>query len=456
MSTIKPLWAHQKETIKRLDKSKRLLDFSDPGTGKSRSHLEAFAKRRKRSGKCALILATRSILKNAWADDCDKYTPQLKTSIAYAKNRAEAFAEKADIYITNHDAVKWLAQQNKKFFDKFDTLIIDESTAYKHHTSARSRAVSKIRKYFDYREAMTGTPNSNTICDVWHQAFLIDDGQRLGTSFFAFRSSVCSPTQVGPRAEMVRWEDKEGAEEVVFDRLSDITVRHRLEDCMDIPATHIHSMEYELTPKQMKTYVQMEALQVAQLDSMKVVSAINAAAVYTKLLQISSGAVYASEDKYEVIDTERYELVLDLCEERKHPIVPFQWKHQKDMLVAEATKRKLRFAVIDGTVSDKKRDEIVANYQNGWYDLLLGHPKSMAHGLTLTRGTSIIWPCPTADLEWWEQVNRRQARGEQKEKTEVLVIVAPGTREPLVYQRCMDKKKRADLLKDLFADVRAA
>lgn len=469
-----PLWKHQKKTIAFGEKNPRMLDFSDPGTAKTRPQLELFAARRRKkrgagAGGCALILCPRSLMKAAWFNDAKKFVPDMTCSIAYADVREKAFSVDADIYITNIDAVNWLVKQKPAFFKKFDTLIIDEVTKFKHHTSGRSRAANKIKKYFAYRSALTGTPNSNTIADIWHPVLLIDDGKRLGPSFFAFRSTVCVPEQVGPRAEMVRWVDKDGAEEAVFGVLADITIRHEFDKVMDVPEMREHCMEYELTSKQMKAYLEMERDQIALLvtDKPKAVAArlvgktipftpvtaINAAAVRTKLLQIASGAVYESPDKYHVVDTERYELAMDLAESRKHPIVYFLWKHQRDLMCEEAKKRGMRFCVFDGNASDRQREEMEAAYQKGFYDVFFAHPESAAHGLTLTKGTSTIWPSPTDNLEWWAQGNRRQRRGGQTEKTEVLAVIAKDTIEERVYSRLQAKDVRMDVLLSLFAEA---
>ena len=74
--------------------------------------------------------------------------------------------------------------------------------------------------------------------------------------------------------------------------------------------------------------------------------------------------------KYTVIDTGRYELILDLVQQRKHPLVLFLWKHQRDLLVAEAEKRGLSFCVFDGETSDEDRLAYVQNYQRGAYDVM--------------------------------------------------------------------------------------
>ena len=456
MTIYKPM-THQVVSIKHNDKSNIVFDVSDPGTGKTFVRIIGFAKRRKAGGGCLLVLAPRSLLRSVWVNDIAKFAPNLRVSVADANNREAAFAEDADVYITNVDAVKWLAERKPAFFARFSELVVDESTAYKHHTSQRSKAAAKIAKHFKYRCCMTGTPNGNTITDIWHQVQILDEGKRLGFSFYKFRDAVCQPTQVGRSAQAIRWNDKEGAEEAVFGLLSDIVVRHKFEDCVDIPANHTYSLDYELSPKQMRAYFEMEQTQMLTLKGkLPSVLAINAAAVATKLLQISSGAVYDGTGKYAVVDTVRYEMILDLVEQRKHSLCFFFWKHQRDALVAEATKRKVKFAVIDGSTSDRAREEIVYGYQSGAYQVLFAHPKSAAHGLTLTKGTATIWPCPTYDLEVFKQGSKRQHRMGQTQKTETIVIVAKGTIEEKVYELMLGKDARMTNLLDLFGTLTPA
>ena len=328
--------------------------------------------------------------------------------------------------------------------------LVHNCTAFKHHTSFRSKALAKIAKYFEYRCCMTGTPNGNSITDVWHQVFILDDGQRLGKSFYAFRDSVCSPKQVGPNA--MKWTDKEGAEEAVFGLLSDIVIRHKFEDCTDIPPNHTYSVEYDLSSKQLKAYAELEATQMLILQKQEIL-AINAAAVATKLLQVSSGSVYGGDGKHVTVDTTRYELVLDLVEQRQHSFVLFLWKHQRDALVAEAQKRGVSYAVIDGETSDVDRQRLVEAYQAGRYQVMFGHPKTVAHGVTLTRGTATIWASPTYDLELFAQGSKRQHRIGQTQKTETIVIVAKGTIEEKVWEILEGKNKRMRNLLDLFGTL---
>lgn len=444
MDTAPPLYAHQRASVAFIYSRERSFDASDPGTGKTRSAITAFAARRGEGAGCALILAPKSLLRTAWQDDFTRFAPHLTTSVALAANREKAFKEDADVYITNIDAVNWLVKQPPAFWKRFRNgmLIVDESSAFKHHTSARSKAINKIKQHFPYRHLMTGTPNSNTITDLWNQINILDDGRRLGTSFFSFRNSVCDPKQVGPMPNMVKWTDREGVHEIVGKLIEDLTIRHQFESCIDIPPNALTIRNYYLSPQQLRAYKEMEQDAVTQAADGKLVNAVNGAVVMTKLLQIASGAAYTETHDVACVDTGRYELVADLVEEREHSLVFFLWGHQRDALIAAFEARGISYTVIDGSTGDAERAAAVRNYQAGFYKVLLAHPQSAAHGLTLTRGTATIWASPTYNLEHWLQGNRRIYRAGQTQRTETILITAPGTIEEKVAETLQAKDER--------------
>jgi SNF2 family DNA or RNA helicase len=453
LSIIKPmkkyeLFTHQKEAVDRFRDIPRGLDLSDPGTGKTRVQLELFAERRANGGGRMLIIAPKSLLESAWDEDIRKFTPQLATSVCYAYKRDASFAVEADVYITNTDGTRWLAKQKPSFFKSFDTLVVDESSAFKHRTSLRSRCLKKIVKYFRYRYFLTGTPNANSILDIWHQALLVDDGERLGRSFMAFRQTMATPIQVGPQPNMVKWEDKPGSAQAVGDLLSDISVRYIFEECHDIPANHIYYRKYTPTPSQLQAYSEMEKNAILEAAKGEVITAVNAAALVTKLLQIASGAVYDEQGNSVHIEDDRYQLICDLVGARNHSLVFFNWKHQAENLVGHFKKEGITHALIDGTVGAHERAEVVKDFQKGYYRVLLAHPQSAAHGLTLTRATTTIWASPTYNLEFFLQGNRRIYRAGQTQKTETILVCAKNTMEKDVYAKLDAKNaKQLDFLR---------
>lgn len=443
----------------------RGLDYSDPGTGKTRIQLD-LAYARLHEGK-ALVIAPKKIVKLAWGNDITKFCPTMRYAIALAPKREQAFNLNADIFITNTDAVTWIAlhmfgnktkgikPKNPNLLDGFSTLIIDEITAFKHHTSARSKALAKIKHYFKYRYGLTGTPDSNHVTDIWHQAFIIDDGKRLGESFYAFRASTCKPKQVGPDAKHIKWIPHEGIEEAIASLISDITIRHKFEDCHDIPENFVTEIKFDPCKKLKTAYDKLKKTAVLEIQKdAQYVSAVNAAALMTKLMQTASGVVYDEAREGVIIDEERYEILTDLISQRQSCVVFFHWKHQRDLIIQHFLKKKITYGLIDGTTTDIQSNRAVERFQQGLYKVILAHPQAAAHGLTLTRGTSTIWVGPTYNLEHYIQGNKRIYRAGQTKRTETVVIMANDTMDETVYDRLQDKNIKQMNLLNMLQELR--
>jgi len=430
---------HQKTTSEFILANPATLVTSDPGTGKTRSVIDAFSQRK--TGRM-LVLAPLSILGASWGDDIDKFAPHLTYTIAYAKNREKAFKSDADIIITNHDAVKWLVK-NLSVLKGFDTLCIDEFTAFKNKASQRSKAALKISKKFVYKVAMSGTPNSNTILDIWHPTLLVDGGERLGEKFTRFRQQVCTVFNNGFGAQ---WKDKPGAETLVGDLIKDINIRYTLEDCIDLPPQTYRTMSVTLPPKILAKYKLLEDDSVLY-TGMGTINAINAGSKVKKLLQLCTGAVYDQDGVAQGIHSERYDLVMELVEQRKHSLVAFNWKHERNHMVALAEKKNIKYGIIDGSTPAAKRKDIVDRMQAGQLQVVFCHPQSAGHGLTMTKATTIIWASPTYNAEHYAQFNRRIYRAGQTLKTEVIKIAAKNTWENAVFEKLEGKlTKMEDLL----------
>jgi SNF2 family DNA or RNA helicase len=436
---------HQSVTTDFITTNPRVLVTSDPGTGKTRSVLDAYMQRPE--GRM-LVLAPLSILEASWADDIKKFTPNLTYTVAYARNRAKAFESDAQIIITNHDAVKWLVK-NQHVLDGFNTLCIDEFTAFKNKDSQRSKAALKVAKLFDYRIAMSGTPNSNTICDIWHPTLIVDDGHRLGHRFYSFRSNVCTPMFNGFANE---WKDKPDAELMVAAAIKDINIRYELEECIDMPEQSYHTVTTQLSPTMLKAYKDLADDNVLWTGE-ATINAVHAGALTKKLLQLCTGAVYDESGDVVGLHEERYNLVMELVEQRNHSLVAFNWSHERDFLVAQAEKRGIKYGVIDGSTPANKRKDIVDRMQAGQLKVVFAHPQSAGHGLTMTTATAVIWASPTYNAEHYQQFNRRIYRAGQTKRTEVIHIAAEDTWEPGVYEKLQGKLGRMENLLTILKDL---
>lgn len=410
-----------------------------------------------------LIFCPKTLIKSAWGNDFERFAPRRSVALAYATNRERAFAMGTDVVITNIDAVKWVLQQlkrNKRFLDQFSDLVIDEITAFKHHGSARSKAMKAVSKHFAYRYGLTATPNPNSVTELHHQALIIDDGKRLGPSYYHFRNSVQVPEQVGPLPQHLAWSDKPGAEMAVTQLLADITIRHDFDDVMThVPPNHRHFKTYALPARLRAQYEKLERDAFLRLTD-GAVTAVHKASLRNKLLQLCSGAVYGETDEegkgdYHLLDAGRYELILDLTEAVPYSVVFFNWRHQREQLLLEAARRDLYFAVLDGGTKDSERDGIVQRFQDGQYDVLFLHPKTGAHGLTLTASEQVIFSSPIYEADYLKQGIARIRRGVQDKVTNTIFVEAEGTIERQVYERVGGKESRMVDFLDILRERRS-
>jgi SNF2 family DNA or RNA helicase len=441
---VPPLFAHQVRDVEFYLQQPAVFNTSDAGTGKSRTIIESI--RRLKLNKRVLVVAPKSILVPAWGNDLDKFGPELSYSVATAEQRKKAYDADVQIVITNHDAVVWLVKEGRKYLDSFEFVVFDESTAYKRATTHRSKAALEIRRRVERATCLTGTPTPNGVLDLWHQMMLVDLGERLGSNFFRFRSATCDSVQ---RFGFAEWAPKEGAEEAVGQLIDDCTIRNRRDDCLDLPEHQVIKLRVPLNPTHAAVYRRMKNVAALQLQDGNI-SAVNAAVLTNKLLQLAAGSSYDDDGVARYFDGDRLDLVMQLVDERPASVVAFNYTHQRDGLTHRAKQMKIPYAVIDGEVASKDRTAAVEAFQAGRIKVIFAHPASAGHGLTLTRGVATIWVSPTWNLEHFLQFNARIYRAGQVQRTETILIAAEDTLERGVYQRLEDKSlKQTNLLEML-------
>lgn len=443
---------HQKQMAFHWANQPKQFDQSDPGTGKTIGTLLGYALTTQKQPGRMLVLAPLSILKSSWGDDIDKLGSTLTWDIAHGspKKRTNAFISGANIVIMNHDGVKWLAK-NLDLLDGFTHLCVDESTAFKNKDSQRSKAMAQLAGMFNYVRIMTGTPNPNTVLDLWHQVYLLDKGRRLG-KFYHFRNACCDPIQTGSSPEMRQWVDREGAIDYVSDKIKDITIRFKRDDCLDLPERQFSTMLLDCPKFIRDSYDELNRHSVLETEN-GIISGVHASARVRKLLQLLSGAVYDADGNPVQIHTERYDLVMQLIEERQQCLVGFNWRHELTALKAAADKAGFTYGVINGDTPANKRAEIVELFQAGRLRVIFAHPQSAGHGLTMTAASTTIWCSPTYNSEHYDQFNARIYRNGQTKKTEFIRIAYRETKEVDVYEKLDNKLTHMKDLLSLLSDL---
>lgn len=426
----------QKVTANFLVLNPHACVFSDTGTGKTSAALwaadylmrlyEAAGKR----VRC-LILAPLSTLDTVWKDEIFKlFWSRRKVEILHgdAVRRIKRLGTDVDFYIVNYDGLgvrdfSEILQQR----EDIQIVCIDEASAYKHANTARHKAARRLLGNREYLWLMTATPTTNGPTDAYGIAKLVNNAG--GESFRSFQERVTF--SAGPWKRVPRVGSHEDAL-----KLMSPAVRFAIGDCLDLPPCTVQRREVELSPEQKHAYDRLRLdAQLAMKDG-SLVSAANQAVLRMKLIQIVCGVVYDGDRKTHEFDVSpRLKVlreVVDACAEK---VIVFAPLTSVVEMLYERLKADYACAVVNGATSPSERKEIFAGFQRRDKPrMIIADARTMAHGLTLTAATAVVWYGPTDSTELYLQGNKRIHRPGQVNNTTIVQLASTPV-EHEIYRR---------------------
>jgi len=438
---------HQRSTADFLTLQKRCLVLNSIGTGKTVSALWA-ADYLMNAGviKKVLVLSPLSTLERVWGDAIFKEFHHRTSVTLYgdAKRRMKMLKTEADFYIINHDGFPIIA---KEALDMFDLVIIDEAAVY------RNPATNRFKQFYRWLQVqpdmrlwlMTGTPTPNDPTDAWALAKLVDS-PHMTKSYTGFREQVM--TKIGQWKFVPRPDSMDIVKHVLQP-----SIRFTREECLDLPDTITQTRKVDLTPEQAKHYKQMLKQLMTEVAG-GTITAVNEAIKAQKLVQIALGVAYGENGETLELDcAPRISAVKEVIEEAGEKVILFvPLTGTLKMLERELSKH-WTVGVVNGEVSSAKRNDIFHNFQNTKSPhILLAHPATMAHGLTLTAASTVVWYGPITSNEQYVQANGRVERIGKKHVSNVVHIEATEV-EHKIYQRLQNKQKLQGVLLDLISQM---
>ena len=394
-----------------------------------------------------MVIAPKRVAEDTWTTEHEKWDhlKDLKVIkiMGTPKQREKALTEEGDIYIITRDNVAWLVDLLGRKWD-FDTVVIDELSSFKSNQSKRFKSLRKVRPLIKRVIGLTGTPAPNGYMDLWAQIYLLDRGERLGKTITEFRRRFFNTLY---RHGYNEYELKEGAKEEIDEAIKDLCISMKAKDYLKMEEPIYINRVAKLNKKEYKLYKDMERDAVLELGD-EDITALSAAAVSNKLLQLSNGAVYTDERKVIEIHNKKLEVLEELIEEAKgEPVLVFyNFQHDKDRIIEKFKK--------DVRVLDTEKD--IKDWDNKKIKILLAHPAGAGHGLNLQEGGSIIiWFGLNWSLELYQQANARLNRQGQKETVRIYHIIAEKTIDERVLEVLKGKNTRQEeLLRQLKAELK--
>ncbi len=457
--------AYQRPMTQFIVDTPRCNLYAGMGTGKGPATLEAIATLFL-FGEITrvLVVAPKRVALSTWPGEIAKFCSSFghmtcAAAIGNAERRHAAIKSGADITTINYENLTWLVDNYGAAWP-FDMIVCDESsrlsglrvslqtskTGKKFLTGqggSRAKslarvALTKAKRFVN----LSGTPAANGLEQLWGQCFYLDAGMRLGTSFTAFQSRWFRQLPGGDG--YARIEPLPYADEQIRSAIKDLTISIEAKDHFDLPPLIENIITVDLPPAARQKYKEVEREFFTEIEG-HVIEAFSAGAKSQKCLQLAAGAAYTDDQGnwVEVHDAKLDALQSVMEEAAGMPVLVFY--HFKSDLAR--IQKAFPTAVHLGS-----KPQTIVDWNAGRIPMLLAHPQSAGHGLSLQHGGNICCFFSTnwsleADSQAIERIGpTRQAQSGYKRPVFVHRIVARGTLDEVVVARLRTKASIQDAL----------
>jgi hypothetical protein len=457
-----------------LDERDRAALFASPGLGKTVTTLKAM-ERRLTDGrnKGFLVIAPIRVGLITWPDQVATWQHSTWMKVADMRTPEGAAAwEKgsADVYFINGERLASIDRKTKckcgrvpegcskcqngyikkhlpGFVEKFirkrkvlpvDGIVWDELSLWKDHSGKRVRSIypylhdsvpeakRPFKSLFNTSWGLTGTPVCNSYTDLYMQVCLLDGGARFGRSFGKFRDQYFEPEDYNE----YKWKLKPGSKEEIDAKIADLALVMLGDDYLDLPETLSEDIEIDLPPAARAAYKELEKELLLELETGDI-EALSAAALATKLLQLTGGAAYDAEREVHFIHDAKIKALQALRKKHgKEPmLVLTAYKHENERVLAAIPGARM--------FHEKDLDLWKAGKIHTW----VANCASLSHGIDgIQKGGRIAcWFTLTYSNEKFLQTNARLIRTGQSFNTIIYRLIAKGTIDVAVAEVLRNK-----------------
>ena len=237
--------------------------FLEQGLGKSALCLADFLYYLAMGEVRVLVMVCPSYLISNWEDEVKKWGVDVPV---YTWPQKPSPKDAVFIFVINTEAVinsggKFLKEvlQSRRCM-----MAVDESSLMKNHQASITKALLELGKLSRIHRALSGTPMSQSVMDLWPQ--LRWCGALNGVNPYAFRNRFAvMGGYMGKQVKGVKNEDE------LHQILDSCSIRATKDQWLDLPDKIYPSpLEYEMTPKQKTAYKSMLAEFYAEVNGREI------------------------------------------------------------------------------------------------------------------------------------------------------------------------------------------
>lgn len=412
----------------------------------------------------ALVVAPLRVAQTTWTAEAMKWAHlrniEVSPVVGTEAERKAALRRDASVYTLNYENIPWFVELMADRWP-FGTIVADESTKLKSTRASVQRsqkgkefirkdggvrgrqlarvAFSKTRRWIN----LTGTPSPNGLKDLWGQMWFVDQGQRLGRTYDAFKQRWFQAVPGGDGYSQIK--PLPFAQEQIEDRLRDVCLSLRAADYFDLKLPIVNTIYVDLPSKARALYRDMEREMFMQLEGIDV-EAFNAASRTIKCLQLANGAAYVDDEgAWREVHDVKLQALESVIEEAAGAPVLVAYHFKSDLA-------RLQKAFPQGRHFDKN-PQTLKDFCAGKIPVLFIHPASGGHGVDGMQDAcnQIVFFGHWWNLEEYQQVIERIGPTRQMQSgldRPVFVhhIVVRDTVDELVVARRETKREVQDLL----------
>jgi SNF2 family DNA or RNA helicase len=446
--------------------------------------------------KPVLVVAPIAVCSTVWRQEASGWSStrwmQFSLLRGSPEQRRYQLYRPAHVYLVNPELLEWLYKELRETWDRFEMLVVDESSMFKSHSSRRFKLLTNYGDRHTVKGAdgksikdadghsilvgphkfkrtviMTGTPAPTSLLNLWPQFYVVDHGKRLHTSFEQYRERFfykqgqvaehvdrygLGADEFEPRPD---WMPKDGAPIKIHELIADATVELSAEDYGVLPATigdaskggippsHLHYVTLPADIRELYDKMEKDALIELGKDF---IMAANGGAKSMLCHQIANGFIYKTNDfgyqETEALHALKTDKLIELIETlNTNVIVTYHFKADKERI-----QRALKAAGISyGVLTSKNSERMLKLWNGGNLPVMLLHPQSAGHGINAQEGGhTIIWYSQIWSLERYQQTNARIARSGQKNIVAMHHICAFKTVDELMLMTYLERGEGQD------------
>jgi SNF2 family DNA or RNA helicase len=331
---------------------------------------------------------------------------------------------------------------------KWDLIILDEGQRIKNWESKTSRVIKSLKSPFAL--VLSGTPMENRLEELFTVVGFIDD-RRLGPAYrFLHRHRV-----VDERGKVLGYKNLDQ----LRDHLKPVLLRRTRSSVMqDLPERTTDLLRIRPTEEQLMMGNEYIA-KAAQIASKKFLTEMDLLRLQKCLLMARMSAdstflVDKQEPGYSSKLERLEELLGQLVAEADRKIILFsEWTRMLNLIEPILNRLDIRFVRLDGKVPQKKRQQLVHQFQNDPECQLIIMSNAGSTGLNLQAANTVI----NVDLPWnpavLEQRVARAHRMGQKRPVQVFLLVTEESIEERLLATLSAKHDLALAALDVSSDV---